>query len=112
MTAANLTIAIEATVTDAQLAAIRKQAMYYATDECPADGCARVRVEPAAAWDGLVFRTDNEGIARVHVTDDDNGAVAASFYYGYPYEDEDGSTGLEVTIFAADGTVIGSQDFG
>lgn len=76
-----------------QQAAIDKQVAYYSTPECPCAGLDSHRVYDAREWG-----------------DQPAGAVAVDFHYLY---DEPGQHhGLETTVFATDGTILASQDFG
>jgi hypothetical protein len=78
--------------TNDQVTAIQNQAGFYDQDWCTANGLRKIQ-----RWEGDGSETSN-------------GNIAVGFQY-IPEDDDDG-TGLEVTIFAADGSVVGSQDFG
>jgi hypothetical protein len=79
--------------TNDQVTAIQNQAGFYDQDWCTANGLRKIQ-----RWD------------EPELTD---GQIAVGFQYNteYALPATDG-TGLEVTIFAADGSVVGSQDFG
>jgi hypothetical protein len=76
-----------------QRAAILEQSRVYGTVDSECVGLDHFTVRPAASWLDDSAPED---------------AVAVEFAYRYA----DGPTGLEVTVFAADGDVVTSQDFG
>lgn len=78
--------------TEAQQQAIATQVAVYDTPDCPCDGLASHEIRPGTEWGAP------------------EGSVAVSFHYFY--EDDRAGTGLEITIFAPDGKVTDSQDFG
>jgi hypothetical protein len=82
-----------ATPNEPQRAAIAAQAAVYGTDRTICKGLSHHVPRPASYWG-----------------DYPTGAVAVEFCY-IP-ADLDDPLGLEVTVFAADGTVLDSQDFG
>lgn len=90
--------------TPEQERAIDAQAAVYGTDQTICRGLDRYVVHPASEWDA-----DD---AKPFPAD----AVAVHFIYLPPREDtpwfDEDERGLEVTVFAADGTVLDSQDFG
>jgi hypothetical protein len=87
---------IDTPITDAQRDAIAAQAAVYDTDDCP--GC-----EGLHDWRAYDYADDPE------VEDGyPNGAVAVDFLYRY----DDGELGRETTVFALDGSVLDSQDWG
>ena len=79
-------------MTAAQRAAVDTQIRAYDAPETPCRGLSSYRLYPATEW-GF----------------DEQGAVAVDF--AYLHEDGEG-TGLETTVFAADGSVLDTQDFG
>lgn len=83
--------------TPEQERAIDAQAAVYGTDQTICRGLNGYSVHPASEWD----------------TDGDKPwpADAVAVHFDYIPEDGEGH-GLEVTIFAADGDVLDSQDFG
>lgn len=80
-------------LTDAQQHAIEAQAAVYGTDPTICQGLHHYTVKPASEDAGPY----------------PPGAVAAMFHY-VPENGE--GLGLEVTVYAVDGTVLDSQDFG
>lgn len=89
----------DVTITPEQRKAIDRQAAIYGTDDTP-DVVGLIYYEVLAASDGMFGEPAPEGALEVH------------FRYRYSDEDKDGKGGLEVTVFAADGSVVTSQDFG
>lgn len=90
---------VGAWTTPEQREAIAKQAKVYDTDDAPdCRGLKQYRVYSAAAEWGEEWPADAVGVDFAYIYDDD--------------ERDPETCGLETTIFAADGSVIESQDFG